>query len=411
MSNFKLEARKVLDAARGNWDRIYTALAPDLGLAVAKWGHHVPCPVHGGTDGFRLVSKHGHPLDDGQGICNTCSEFVRNGKRTFLTGVSILMWVGNLSPRDYPKLLEDIASVVAPHLLDDRRNSSRPRVVEHVKRGPSQEEIEAAKVRDRDKLAKMRAVWNSGYPISSRESALAHRYFKSRGLPIPTAQDGLDSDIRFVPMLDYYHKEFNKETGEEVEERGRYPAIVALLRNVKGQAVALHRIYLAHNGSGKAPVTKPKKLMGKPDAVSINGALIRLGKVGKVLCLAEGVETARAVSAFTGFPCWATYAAPLMMVAEIPAGVEGVYIFGDKDRSNAGQEAMNILKEKLEGLGYTVYAELPPGEIPIGQKSLDWLDVFEQQGERAIWAVQSMRRFLTKEKVITLGNAGRKAVA
>lgn len=51
---YRLDVSVVREAARGHWDAIFCALAPMLKAAMQQPGKHVPCPVHGGKDGFRL---------------------------------------------------------------------------------------------------------------------------------------------------------------------------------------------------------------------------------------------------------------------------------------------------------------------------------------------------------------------
>ena len=46
--------RTVREAACGKWSFICRSIAPQLGEAIEKLGRHVPCPVHGGRDGFRV---------------------------------------------------------------------------------------------------------------------------------------------------------------------------------------------------------------------------------------------------------------------------------------------------------------------------------------------------------------------
>lgn len=45
----------VRSAAEGNWLAIFARLAPELKSAIVRVGRHVPCPINGGTDGFRLM--------------------------------------------------------------------------------------------------------------------------------------------------------------------------------------------------------------------------------------------------------------------------------------------------------------------------------------------------------------------
>lgn len=80
MTRYDLEAVK--SEAKGRWDTIFAALAPKLALAQERAGRHVPCPVHGGKDGFRLFRNYAMK---GDGICNTC------GAKT--DGFDMLCWV------------------------------------------------------------------------------------------------------------------------------------------------------------------------------------------------------------------------------------------------------------------------------------------------------------------------------
>ena len=57
-------------------------LAPPLKAALDRKGKHVPCPVHGGRDGFRIFPD---VAETGGGICNTCGSFAN--------GFALLMWI------------------------------------------------------------------------------------------------------------------------------------------------------------------------------------------------------------------------------------------------------------------------------------------------------------------------------
>jgi phage/plasmid primase-like uncharacterized protein len=75
-------AKEVKQQAKGCWNTISASLAPQLAQAIEKAGKHVPCPVHGGQDGFRLFNDF---KSTGGGICNTCGEFT--------DGFSLIQWV------------------------------------------------------------------------------------------------------------------------------------------------------------------------------------------------------------------------------------------------------------------------------------------------------------------------------
>ena len=63
-----IESEIVRNAARGSWLSVLDSLAPELERAVSKPGRHIPCPVHGGKDGFKLFRN---ADTSGGGICNT----------------------------------------------------------------------------------------------------------------------------------------------------------------------------------------------------------------------------------------------------------------------------------------------------------------------------------------------------
>ena len=53
----------------------------------------------------------------------------------------------------------------------------------------------------------------------------------------------------------------------------------------------------------------------------------------------------------------------------IPSDIEEVYIFGDNDFSNTGQDAANYLADKLDKKGHQIKVIIP-------EFAGDWLDVW-----------------------------------
>lgn len=136
--------------------------------------------------------------------------------------------------------------------------------------------------------------------------------------------------------------------------------MIAVVSAPDGRPVSLHRTYLTKQGQ-KAPVPEAKKLM---KGLGVSGGAIRLYPAGKVLAVAEGIETALAVHCLTGYPTWATVSATLMQKLEVPEYVEHLLIFADNDEPDhlgrrAGQEAAGILKQRLEEKGIKVTVVLP----------------------------------------------------
>jgi putative DNA primase/helicase len=69
---------RVKEQISGKWD-LYMATEPRLNDALHKKGKHVPCPIHGGKDGFRFFPDMN---EKGAGICNTCG---------YMDGFTLLM--------------------------------------------------------------------------------------------------------------------------------------------------------------------------------------------------------------------------------------------------------------------------------------------------------------------------------
>jgi putative DNA primase/helicase len=101
------------------------------------------------------------------------------------------------------------------------------------------------------------------------------KYLRCRGIG-----DYQSDDVLFHPNL--WHS----------STKISYPAMVALVRNLAGDCVALHRTYLQEDGRGKANVSPAKKALGPT-----RGCAVRLDQfeLGKLLVLAEGIETALSV--------------------------------------------------------------------------------------------------------------------
>ena len=235
---------------------------------------------------------------------------------------------------------------------------------------PTPEEEKAAALAKKQLYAERRRVikevWNKSVPLNLAAVNPASLYLAKRGIKEDALSPlKLGGDIRFVEELTY-------TDDDGVQEN--YPALVCAVRDVKGKPITLHRIYLNGKG-GKADVATPKKLMPVGFESGIVGCGIRIGETpSDVLCVAEGVETSIAVVRATGLPCWSAVSAGGMKTLEIPETVKTVYIFADKDRSQAGQKAAQALKDKLKDKGVKAVILLPEEQIEDGKKGVDWND-------------------------------------
>lgn len=332
---------KLLENASGHWAHIFEDLAPELAEALSVPGEHVPCPVHGGQNGFRLFP---HFNETGRGYCNTC------GPKN--SGPSLLAWVKN-----YPlsRSVKEVAAWLEKNKGTIHERPLRPEYVPKPKIDPL---VARAKLLD---------VWHSSVPLvgTPAETYLVHRGIWRENLP---------STLRAHPGLPYYHLKDKK-----TEYLGTFPCLLAPIINRKNEVASLHRIFLSHDGKSKAPVPDAKKMMSP--AHPLQGAAIRLhNPYDGILGVAEGIETALAVHAITRLPMWSCVSATLLELVDIPPSVRHVVIWADLDVSQRGIQAAEALAKRVEANGMTCEICLPFEEIPEGSKGVDWLDVLRTRG-------------------------------
>ena len=109
-------------------------------------------------------------------------------------------------------------------------------------------------------------------------------------------------------------------------ERGRRPAMLALVQDVGGASIAMHRTYITRGGR-KADAVPRKASIGP-----IFGGAIRLDPVAAELVVGEGIETSASAGRLLGLPAWAAIAAGnLAKALQLPAEVRNVVIAADAD--------------------------------------------------------------------------------
>ncbi|MCL4502396.1 MAG: toprim domain-containing protein [Deltaproteobacteria bacterium] len=335
---YRYDYQELRDQAQGRWSHILASLAPELECALEKAPRHVPCPVHGGKDGFRLYRDY---EDNGGAVCNTCGP-QPNGFR-------LLQWLRGWS---FPQALEAVSEALGGGVplvhLQESGNGKSP----------------AAKVDDDCLRAILNRMWAETLPLIAPQAEPARAYLQGRGITILPP-----SGLRYHPSLAYY---------EEGREQGKYPGLLAKLTDGQDRAITLHRIYLTPDGR-KAQVKAPKKTMPYPSDRKLTGSAVRLGPAAPILGVAEGIETALAVTRSTDMVCWATTSAALLEMVVLPALVKRVVVWGDHDRKKAGQKAALRLAARLVKEGKRVRVRLAPAP-PSDRKSWDWADVLAGEG-------------------------------
>ncbi len=325
-----INAKELKYTLRGRWEPMLWTLAPEVGPAIERAPRHVPCPVHGGKDGFRLFKNW---QEDGGGICNTCG--------IFPDGFELIKWLRGWSFKQVLTKVNDVIGGKVFQPITPRRSAP------------------AAKKADDDKLvAKLANLWQEAVPLAEPEAAPARKYLANRGIEVFDVPS-----LRLHPDLPYF---------EDGKKHGRYPALLGLFLSPEKQGVTLHRIYLTKDGR-KAPVEPAKKTMPIPYGQTLSGAAIRLGPAGSSLGMAEGVETALAVMNATGQVCWATTTAVLLQQVVLPPQVQRITIWADNDESNTGLKSAFELAERLVKEGRKAEIKIP--KRPPGHKTWDWADV------------------------------------
>lgn len=444
---YRLDVAVVREAARGHWDAIFCALAPTLKAAMQQPGKHVPCPVHGGKDGFRLFLDY---AEAGSCVCNTCGSF-RDGFETlewlhgwgFAETLKRVSCVLGLQPRQGEEVVarETLNRSYRGHILsmgtpsvplqrtfegflveidDEISNSVRKLGTRSLKQALAEanvrphERVEIVlvareRLRQSSGLTRTRYVWCVKRLMSkAQEQLFSAEKAQLNGQLAGVIRSRWLNALRFDasdpdqnPLQLYLQRRAIAGVDEsfledlrferrffDCESRQWLPAMLAAVRDVSGQLVTVHRTLLTADGR-KADLNVPKRLMRLPDGRTITGCAIRFGEPHEVLALAEGIETALSVVVATGLTCWACICAHGLEAVEIPDGVREVLIFADKDRSLTGERAALALAERLKGGCVATRVVTIREEIPETEKGIDFNDLLCRYGKERLASMLS----------------------
>jgi putative DNA primase/helicase len=168
------------------------------------------------------------------------------------------------------------------------------------------------------------AIWRSS--VLTR-GTLVEKYFVSRGLHVPSA-------LRLG-----FHAGLKHPSGTV------WPAMVALVsRGTDDAPVAIHRTFLARDGSGKAPVDPQKMMLGP-----CSGGAVRLAPPGDLLMVGEGIETCIAAMQATNHPAWVALSASGLRVLELPTDVRELVVLADGDDPGEAAARDAALRWSCEG--------------------------------------------------------------
>jgi putative DNA primase/helicase len=184
-----------------------------------------------------------------------------------------------------------------------REMQGSPTLPQHVER----HDTDAAAKAERS-AGRALALWDGSALLP--DALVASTYLTTRGLPHLVASAAL----RF--RGDCPHP-----------SRCRLPALIALVVDVSGGPIGIHRTFLARNGSGKADIAPPRASLGP-----VRGGAIRLDPVADEICVGEGIESAASAGLLHGLPAWsAVSAGNLERSLMLPPQVRSVVIAADPD--------------------------------------------------------------------------------
>ena len=327
-----LTAGEIHSALAGRWPAVLEALGID---AAHLRNRHGPCPVCGGKDRFRFDDRR----QRGGWICNQCGAG---------DGFRLLQLVHGWSFADTRREVMAVAGLRDPG-LDEEREQQQSHARAPIPRERPKPEIARPPPRVRELLR------TSACPDDVPD---AIEYLRSRKLwPLPPG-----CTLRAHVGVDYYRPLDDKA----FENVGRFPTLVAAVRDLDGELVTAHVTYL--KDGKKAPVAPPRKTL--TPMTGREGCAARLMPLaGEVLGIAEGVETAIAASVLhDNVPTWAALSTALLSRFIPPPEVRRLLVFADRDV--AGLKAAWHLRDRL-GERCAFELRLPPAQFG------DWADALE----------------------------------
>ena len=221
-----------------------------------------------------------------------------------------------------------------------RRQGIAQGLVQHRSPDPAEAARRRAEERHKEaqRLQSAHALFAAGV---SCEGTPAQSYLEARGI----------HGLRFAKMrhtLRFHPGALHTPSGLHL------PAMLAQIRGPKGEALGVHRTFLRPDGSGKADVSPAKMMLG-PAA----GGAVRFGPDGRVIALAEGIETSLSVSRASRLTVWATLSTSGLKGVILPPLPLAEVVIICADHDDAGLAAAEATAAQLECQGRAVSVIAP----------------------------------------------------
>jgi hypothetical protein len=189
-------------------------------------------------------------------------------------------------------------------------------------------------------------IWHQSVPIGG---TLAETYLRRRGITLE-----LPATLRCHPALFHTRSKLHA------------PALVAVVQSVGGEMLAIHRTWLAVDGSAKAGLDPVRMALG-----SVKGHAVRLGEAVSQVIVGEGIETVLSAMQLYGLPGWSALSTSGLLALQLPQHLTNITIAADNDVP--GIRAAQQLRDRLKLQGRAVYLVTPD------QAAADFNDVLCRQ--------------------------------
>lgn len=302
--------------AAGRWLEILPSLGINRDLLTGK---HAACPVCGGKDRFRFDDHEGK----GTWFCSQDHNTeTSNGRGCAGNGFALLM---DFKQCDFAAAARMVEGVIG--------RDSEPL---DIPKAPPEDDAKTRQL--------MAGMWKAAERVVKRD-------------PVDLYLTDRVGSYDIIGNIRHLAKGRHSASGQDL------PVMLARITDRFGDSCGLHRTFLTLDGR-KAEVDPNRMILGKvPD-----GSAVRLMKAGRVLGIAEGIETALAASAIYHVPVWAALNAGALERWSPPEGLDEVLVFGDHDANCVGQAAAYALARRLNQ-HITAQVIIPPNV------DTDWNDV------------------------------------
>jgi putative DNA primase/helicase len=132
------------------------------------------------------------------------------------------------------------------------------------------------------------------------------------------------------------------------------PCMVAAVQAPDRSILGLHRTFLQADGAGKAPVSRPRMMLGQ-----IAGGAVRLAAAGPELAIGEGIETSLSFQEYEGKPTWAALSTSGICSIVLPPLPLARTVYLLVDRDEPGEHAVRIKADRLSCEGRNVKIARP----------------------------------------------------